>query len=109
MVQVLDGKHLVATGTLCDRSGLYKLDQKTRYIYRAIISASGKEMVDWHRRYGYTNCRYIRKTAVCVKGLSLQGRDLTTCESCLIGKSTIAHMPLVEEKRGVLDLLYMDY
>jgi hypothetical protein len=25
-VQVLDNKHLVATGTLCKRSGLYKLD-----------------------------------------------------------------------------------
>ena len=46
MVQVLDDKHLVVTGTLCDRSGLYKLDQKTRYVYRATISASGKEMVD---------------------------------------------------------------
>jgi hypothetical protein len=108
-VQVLDGKHLVATGTLCKRSGLYKLDQKTRHIYRATISASGKEMVDWHRRFGHTNYRYIRKTAACVKGLSLQGRDPATCESCLIGKSTIAHMPSVDAKEGVLDLLYMDH
>jgi hypothetical protein len=108
-VQVLDGKHLVATGTLCERSGLYKLDQKTRHIYRATISAAGKEMVDWHRRFGHTNYRYIRKTATCVKGLSLQGRDPEPCESCLIGKSAIAHMPSVDEKGGVLDLLYMDH
>jgi hypothetical protein len=45
-VQVLDNKHLVATRTLCKRSGLYKLDQKTRHIYQATISASGKKMVD---------------------------------------------------------------
>ena len=46
MVQVLDGKHRVAIGTLCDRSGLYKLDQKTRHIYQATILALGKEMID---------------------------------------------------------------
>jgi hypothetical protein len=66
-------------------------------------------MVDWHRRFGHTNYRYIRKTAACVKGLSLQGRDPATCESCLIGKSIMAHMPSVNAKEGVLDLLYMDY
>jgi hypothetical protein len=108
-VQVLNNKHLVATGTLCERSGLYKLDQKTRHIYQATISASGKEMVDWHRRFGYTNYRYIRKTAACVKELSLQGRNLATCESCLIRKSIIAYMLSVNAKEGVLDLLYMDY
>jgi hypothetical protein len=106
---VLDNKHLVATKTLCKRSGLYKLDQKTRHIYQATISASGKEMVDWHRRFGHTNYRYIQKTAVCVKGLSLQGRDPATYESCLIRKSTITHMPSVNIKEGVLDLLFIDH
>src|SRR5215469_13623832 len=105
-VTVLFSGQIIATGTLCRRSGLYRLDQDstTSHIYRASTT-----MPDWHRRFGYTNYRYIRKTQECAKGLEIQGPDRVTCEPCIIGKSTYAHMPPVDEKGGVLYVIYMDH
>ena len=107
-VTVLLSGRVIATGTLCRQSGLYRLDQgiAAPHIYRA---STGNAMPDWHRRFGHTNYRYIRKTQECAKGLDVQGPDPDTCEPCIIGKSTYAHMPLVDEKGGVLYVIYMDH
>jgi hypothetical protein len=110
-VAILDRGLTVTTGTLCKRSGLYRLDQigTTARVYRATVTSSGNTMMDWHRRYGHTNYRYIRKTQECVTGLNIEGPDPMTCEPCLIGKSTFSHMAPVDEKGGVLYIVHIDH
>jgi hypothetical protein len=110
-VKILDSSCIVATGTLCKRLGLYRLNQLERhYIYRASITPSGKEITDWHRRFGHTNNDYIRETAKCSKGLKITGGSPTgSYKPCLIGKATKASMKQASKKETTLDIVYIDY
>ena len=107
---MLDPKgFVVATGTMTG-TGLYRLDQPQHHALSAQISKSGTDITDWHRRWGYTNNRYVRKTAEYSNGMTITGKDPeSSCESCLIGKATKATMKSIDHTETTLDLLYIDH
>lgn len=102
--EIFSGNKLIATGTLCEASGMILLDTVNKYNDTAAVAVGAVSPMIWHRRFGHLCADYLAK----ITQIGDQGRH-GDCLTCAKGKMERLPFPSSESRSSqCLDLVHSD-